>query len=130
MIQSPARACSPRLDGGPTYCPPWDDDIVRCQAIGCVKEPSTPSDDFTPDSSDDFTPDYWSNGQMETKEFRWDAGTLIQKLRDWESEKNRTPVEDSINNALADMEIDNGSDGSTESEELLQLPSDGDSKSP
>ena len=50
---------------------------------------------------------------METEEFRWDAGTLIQKLRDWESEKNRTPVEDSINNALADMESLYGSDGST-----------------
>jgi len=115
MIQSPARACSPRLDGEPTYCPPWDDVILR----------DPPDQPITKEPTLDY-----SNGQMETEEFRWDAGTLIQKLRDWESEKNRTPVEDAINNALAEMEIDNGSDGSTESEELLQLPSDGDSKSP
>ena len=110
-----AEACSPRLDGEPTYCPPWDDVILR----------DPPDQPITKEPTLDY-----SNGQMETEEFRWDAGTLIQKLRDWESEKNRTPVEDAINNALADMEIDNGSDGSTESEELLQLSSDGDSKSP
>ena len=57
----------------------------------------------------------------------------IQDLRNWEAEQNRKGVEividDSLlllNNALADMEGENGSDGSTESEELLQLPSDPD----
>ena len=38
--------------------------------------------------------------------------------------KDKTPAEDSINKAL--MEFQYGSDGSTESEELLQLPSDED----
>ena len=59
----------------------------------------------------------------------------IQDLRNWEAEQNRKGVEividDSLlllNNTL--MEQEDGSDGSTESEELLQLPSDGDSKSP
>ena len=47
----------------------------------------------------------------------------IQKMRDWESRKNRTSVDDMLNNALADMEEENGSDGSTKQEELLQLPS-------
>ena len=47
----------------------------------------------------------------------------IQKMRDWESRQNRTSVDDMLNNALADMEEENGSDGSTEQEELLQLPS-------
>ena len=93
-----AEACSPRLDGEPTYCPPWDDVILR----------DPPDQPITKEPTLDY-----SNGQMETEEFRWDAGTLIQKLRDWESEKNRTPVEDSINNALADMESLYGSDGST-----------------
>ena len=38
--------------------------------------------------------------------------------------KDRTPAEDSINKAL--MEFNYGSNGATESEELLQLPSDRD----
>ncbi len=51
---------------------------------------------------------------------------MINAMRDWKSEQERTPVEDSINNALAEMEWNYGSDDPTESEELLQLPSDGD----
>ena len=54
------------------------------------------------------------------------TGEWIQKVRDHESRIKRTPAEDSINSALEDMEIDYGSNGSTESEELLQLPSNPD----
>ena len=57
------------------------------------------------------------------------TGEWIQKVRDHESRIKRTPAEDSINSALEDMEIDYGSNGSTESEELLQLPSDKDRQS-
>ena len=52
------------------------------------------------------------------------TGEWIEKLRNWESRRKRTPIDDMINNALADMEYENGSNGSTKSEELLQLPSD------
>ena len=51
------------------------------------------------------------------------TGEWIEKMRDWESKQNRTSVDDMLNNALADMEEENGSDGSTKQEELLQLPS-------
>ncbi len=56
------------------------------------------------------------------------AGEMIQKVREWKSEQERTSAEDSINNALGDfyLEDEYGSDGSTEQEELLQLPSDPD----
>ena len=47
----------------------------------------------------------------------------IDKVREHEARKERTPIEEMLNNALADMEYENGSDGSTEQEELLQLPS-------
>ncbi len=47
----------------------------------------------------------------------------VQRMREWKSEQDRTPIDDSINNALADLEIDYGSDDPTEQEELLQLPS-------
>ena len=46
----------------------------------------------------------------------------IDKLRDHESQKNRISIEEMLNNTLTEYEY--GSDGSTESEELLQLPSD------
>ena len=57
-------------------------------------------------------------------EAHFNAGDLIQKIRDWKSKEDRTPVEEMLNNTLTEYEY--GSDGSTESEELLQLPSDRD----
>ena len=54
------------------------------------------------------------------------TGEWIQRMREWKSEQTRTPVEDSINNALANLEIYNGSDDPAEQEVLLQLPSDRD----
>ena len=57
------------------------------------------------------------------------AGEWIHQMREWEAEKTRTPVEDSINNALADMEYEDGSNETPKQEELLQLQSDKDSES-
>ena len=54
------------------------------------------------------------------------TGEWIQKLRDYEARKERISIDDMLNNALADMEYTYGSDGSTESEELLQLSSNED----
>ena len=51
------------------------------------------------------------------------TGEWIQKIREYESKQNRLSIDEMLNNALADMEYENGSDGSTESEELLQLSS-------
>ena len=53
------------------------------------------------------------------------TGEWIQKIREYEAKKIRPSVKDSINNALGDFywEDQDGSNGSTESEELLQLPS-------
>ena len=48
----------------------------------------------------------------------------IQKLREHESKKDRTSIDEMLNNTLTEYE--NGSDGSTKQEVLLQLPSDGD----
>ena len=52
---------------------------------------------------------------------------MIQKVREWKSEQDRTPVEESINTSLLELEMEeDGCNGSTEQEELLQLPSDRD----
>ena len=54
-------------------------------------------------------------------------GQMIQEVRNWKSEQERTPVDEMLNNSLQELEWgDYGSNGSTESKELLQLPSDGD----
>ena len=54
------------------------------------------------------------------------TGEWIQRMREWKSEQTRTPVDESINTALANLEIDYGSDDPAEQEELLQLPSNRD----
>jgi len=51
-------------------------------------------------------------------------GQMIQDLRDWKSQQNRQPVEEMLNNIL--MDYTDGSDDTTESEELLQFPSNED----
>ena len=51
-------------------------------------------------------------------------GQMIREIRQWKSEQERTSIEEMLNNTL--MEYTYGSDGSTESEELLQLPSNED----
>ena len=58
-------------------------------------------------------------------------GEWIQRMRDWKSEQERTPVDDSINNALENLweETEDGRYDPTESEELLQFPSDQDRQS-
>ena len=103
-----AEACSPPLDGSEFICPSHDGVVDRPTPVAVLDEPNI---------------DY-SNGQRE--EFRWNAGSVIQRMRDWKSERARTPVEESINNALANLEINYGSDDPAEQEELLQLPSSDD----
>ena len=55
------------------------------------------------------------------------TGEWIQKVRDYEARKERISIDEMLNNTL--MEYENGSNGSTESEELLQLSSDGNQQS-
>ena len=54
------------------------------------------------------------------------AGEWIEKVRAWETERNRNSIDDMLNSALEDMELNYGSDDPTKQEVLLQLPSDGD----
>ena len=57
------------------------------------------------------------------------AGEMIQAIREEEARKNRNSIDEMLNSALEDMEFDYGSNDTTESEELLQLSSDGDQSS-
>ena len=52
------------------------------------------------------------------------TGEWIQKVREYESKQNRLSIDEMLNNSLLELEWgEDGSNGSTESEELLQLPS-------
>ena len=62
--------------------------------------------------------------ELEVEENHWDSVyRAIEYIKSEQREKNMTQPEDAINKALA--EFNYGSNGSTESEELLQLSSNG-----
>ena len=116
-----AEACSPRLDGEPTYCPPWDDVLVR------EFEETITDESFDEDIPDAFTHTvtlFDTRDNIAHMGHSFPTGEWIEKLRDHESRRKRTPIEEMLNNTLTEYE--NGSDDTTEQEELLQLPSNGD----
>ena len=66
--------------------------------------------------------------ELEVEESHWDkVYHAIEYIKRGQREKNMTQPDDAINRALA--EFNNGGNDTTESEELLQLPSDGDKQS-
>ena len=130
-----AEACSPPRDGSEFTCPPWDDDIAVCLSLDCPRKPLPQPSGITDQVfEDDLDPDAFHRGQtvtlFDTREeiahmgHSFPTDQWIQKIRDHESKVNRTPIEDMINNTLTEYEY--GSDDTTEQEELLQLPSNGD----
>ena len=63
--------------------------------------------------------------ELEIEESQWNyVYDAIEYIKAGQREKKMTDPTDAINSAL--MEFNNGSNGSTEQKELLQLPSDGD----
>ena len=63
--------------------------------------------------------------ELEVEESQWNyVYSAIEYIKRGEREKTMTDPSDSINKAL--MEFNNGSNDSTEQEELLQLSSNGD----
>ena len=66
--------------------------------------------------------------ELEVEESHWDnVYRAIEYIKRGQREKNMTQPDDAINRAL--MEFQYGSNGSTESQELLQLSSDGNKSS-
>ena len=118
-----AEACSPRLDGEPTYCGPEDGVLERPVA---VTEPEEEEPKYISDWNTSRKVVFLDSREDKPLVIMETYQHMINAMRDWKMRKERTPVEDSINNALAEMEWNYGSDDPTESEELLQLSSDGD----
>ena len=120
------EACSMPLDGiHPHVCPPWDGELLPEKPKGITDK------SFDEEFPDAFTHTVTLYDTRDDVDYTiahmghsFSTDQWIQKMRDHESKKKRTPIEDMLNNTLTEYE--NGSNGSTEQEELLQLPSDGD----
>ena len=105
VTDPPAHACSPRLDGEPTFCPPFDGDLPP--------KPLIPKEELRGEV-DIYNPMHWHQMQ-----------TMFQRnARRNQIEQTATKPSDAINSALA--EYNYGSNDTTEQEELLQLQSHGD----
>ena len=101
VTDPPAHACSPRLDGKPTYCPDERDLILK--PVELPKEQLKGEIDI-------YNPHHWQSIQM----------MFQRNVRKGQIERAATKPGDAINNALDDFwEVQNGSDGSTEQEKLL-----------
>ena len=99
VTDPPAHACSLPLDGSPANCPDSFDDIKlpRKELKGEV--------------------DIWNANQLHQMQF-----LFLENKRIEQAENNLTQPSDAINSALEEFwEVQDGSDGSTEQEELLQL---------
>ena len=108
ITDDPAHACSPRLDGEPTFCPEPD---AVCLSLDCP--PLIPREKLRGEI-DIYEPMHWHQMQ-----------TMFQRnARRNQIEQTATKPSDAINSALA--EYNYGSNDTTEQEELLQLSSDGD----
>ena len=104
-VTPPAQACSPRLDGKPTFCP----EPPVCLALNCRKpKPLLPKPEIRGEV-DIYDPMHWhSINQM-----------FIRNARREKIEQNANTPTDAINKALT--EFNYGNNGSTESQKLLQL---------
>ena len=102
VVDPPAHACSPRLDGNPTICPEPGD-------IPFDPKPLLPKEEIRGEI-DIYEPMHWHQMQM----------MFQRNARRTRMEQNATKPSDAINNALDNFwEQENGSNGSTKSEELL-----------
>ena len=106
VTHPPAEACSPPLERDAKFeCPPdiWIEPKPRPKPTPSIKK------EYMRGEIDVWNPSHIIQMQQ----------MFIRNARRDEIERNMTQPDDAINKAL--MEFNNGSDGSTEQEELLQL---------
>ena len=102
-VTPPAQACSPPLDGSDFTCPPFDGDL-----------PTKPKP-LIPTQSAKGEIDVWNPAHFIQMQQMFERNKQIAEI-----EKNATKPSDAINSALDNFwEQKDGSNGSTESEELL-----------
>ncbi len=105
VTDPPAHACSPPLDGSEFTCPPHDFEL---------KEKVTLPEEKLRGDLDVYDATHWLSIQQ----------MFLRNARRKQIEDNMTQPDDALNSALAEYwEQENGSNDTTQSEELLQLPS-------
>ena len=113
-----AEACSPPRDGSEFTCPPWDDDIAVCLSLDCPRKPLPQPSGITDQVfEDDLDPNAFDYNQFEVTLFdtrdndssnmahmghSFPTGEWIEKLRNWESRRKRTPIDEMIDASLID----------------------------
>ena len=106
-VTPPAGACSLPLSGLPANCPDTFDDIRPAGKITIPRKELKGEVDI------------WNVNQLHQMQF-----LFLENKRIEQAENNMTQPSDAINNALDSFwEQEHGSNGSTKSEELLQLSS-------
>ena len=106
VTDPPAHACSPRLDGEPTFCPPFDGDLPKKDDRDIILDPR----EEARGEIDITSPYHFQSLQM----------MFQRNMKKGQIEKNATLPSDAINNALDNFwEQENGSNGSTKQEKLL-----------
>ena len=111
-VTPPAGACSLPLDGSSANCPPHD---VVCLSLDCPPIPKPITKPTLPRKELKGEVDIWNVNQIHQMQF-----LFLENKRIEQAENNLTQPSDAINNALEEFwEVQDGSDGSTEQEELL-----------
>ena len=111
-VTPPAGACSLPLDGSPANCPPPD---VVCLSLNCPSIPKPKPKPTLPRKELKGEVDIWNVNQLHQMQF-----LFLENKRIEQAENNLTQPSDAINSALQEFwEVQNGSNGSTEQEELL-----------
>ena len=101
VTHPPAEACSPRLDGGPTFCPPLDEDF--------------PPKPVIPRKQPKGEIDVWNPYHLINLQMMFERNKKIEDI-----ERNATKPSDAINSALDNFwEKQDGSNDPSKQKELL-----------
>ncbi len=108
VTHPPAEACSPRLDGEPTFCPKPGDPV--CLSLGCIKpKPIMPR----PKPNGEI--DVWNPHHLINLQMMFERNKKIEDI-----ENNATKPSDAINSALDNFwEKQDGSNDPSKQKELL-----------
>ena len=108
VTDPPAHACSPRLDGEPTFCPEPGDPV--CLSLNCIKpKPIIPR----PQPNGEI--DVWNPHHLINLQMMFERNKKIEDI-----ENNATKPSDAINSALDNFwEKQDGSNDPSKQKELL-----------
>ena len=104
-VTPPAQACSPRLDGKPTTCPPPD--VVFCLSLDC--QPLPKPNPLIPKEQVKGEIDVWNPHHLMNLQMMFERNKRREDI-----ERSATKPSDAINSALDNFwEKQDGSNGST-----------------